>query len=100
MPACSLLWWLRSWLPALALPLLLAGSTLGQQPTGPVPPLTPAQQAKLQERDGLEREANKLIGAGKVADAMADAEKLLVLEREVFGQVRLGELSWLKTSRS
>jgi hypothetical protein len=42
---------------------------------------------KLKERDSLFAEVKKLQAAGKLMEAIAAAEKMLVIEREVFGPV-------------
>src|SRR5947209_3592297 len=48
-------------------------------------PLTPAQQAHVTERDRLGAETQNLRAAGKLAEAVAAAEQMLALERQVFG---------------
>jgi CHAT domain-containing protein/Tfp pilus assembly protein PilF len=49
-------------------------------------PLTASQQARLKERNRYHAEARKLRAAGKLAEAVAAAEKMLDIEREVFGE--------------
>src|SRR5262249_29848659 len=51
------------------------------------PSLSKKQQEKLKERDRLSAEAQKLRAAGKLAEAIAVAEKMLALEREVLGEL-------------
>jgi CHAT domain-containing protein/tetratricopeptide (TPR) repeat protein len=51
----------------------------------PPPALTAAQRARLQERDRLAAEVRKLRQAGKLSEAIAAMEKMLAIEREVFG---------------
>jgi CHAT domain-containing protein/tetratricopeptide (TPR) repeat protein len=48
-------------------------------------PLTPIQKAMLQERDQLRTEANQLGKAGKLTEAATLIEKMLALERAIFG---------------
>src|SRR5262245_36922550 len=48
-------------------------------------PLTAAQKERLRERDRYGAEARKLRQAGKLPEAIATAEKMLAVEREVFG---------------
>jgi tetratricopeptide (TPR) repeat protein len=52
-----------------------------------VPPLTAAQQQRLKERDQYAAETAKLRKEGKLAEAIAVCEKMLAIEREVFGNV-------------
>jgi tetratricopeptide (TPR) repeat protein/CHAT domain-containing protein len=59
---------------------------VGAQPQEPKPaPLTKEQQDKLNERDRLVKEAQELWAEGKQTEAVAAVEKLLAIEREVFG---------------
>jgi hypothetical protein len=51
------------------------------------PPLTAAQQQRLKERDRYAAETAKLRGEGKLAEAVAAAEKMLAIEREVLGEL-------------
>lgn len=51
------------------------------------PRLTSDQQARLKERDRYAAEAQKLRQAGKLTEATAAAEKVVTVEREVFGGV-------------
>jgi CHAT domain-containing protein/tetratricopeptide (TPR) repeat protein len=67
---------LAAWLTAAA----------GAQPPKPAP-LTKEQQVKLQDRDRLQKKAEQLQGEGKLPEAIAAAEKMLAIEREVFGNV-------------
>jgi tetratricopeptide (TPR) repeat protein/CHAT domain-containing protein len=69
-------------------------------PTGePKPkPLTDAQKAQLKERDRLRAEADKLDRSGKLTEAAATLEKVLAIERQVFGNVHkevAASLNWL-----
>jgi CHAT domain-containing protein/Tfp pilus assembly protein PilF len=65
---------------------LLAGAA-GAEPPAPKPvPLTKEQQQKLQERDQLLQETNRLLGEKQVKEAMALGEKALVLTREIRGE--------------
>jgi hypothetical protein len=49
------------------------------------PSLTAAQQERLKERDQLWASSQELRAAGKLAEAIASAEKMLAIGREVFG---------------
>jgi CHAT domain-containing protein len=53
----------------------------------PTPPLTPAQQQQLKERDRWAAETKKLRQQGKLAEAIAACEKMLAIERDVLGNV-------------
>jgi len=59
-------------------------ATLGQSQ---IPPLTPEQQQRLKERDRYDQESADLEKANKLPQAIAAAEKMLAIEREVFGDV-------------
>src|SRR4051812_15252142 len=62
----------------------LAGPGLAQpQPQE----LTPQQKQQLVERDRHSKESAALEKEGKLAEASAAAQKMLALEREVFGDV-------------
>jgi tetratricopeptide (TPR) repeat protein len=50
-------------------------------------PLTAAQQARLKERDRYGDQTDKLRRAGKLVEAIAAAQKMLAIEREVFGDL-------------
>ena len=50
-------------------------------------PLTAEQKDKLKERDRWEAEVKKLQAAGKLDAAVAAAENMLAIERDVFGSV-------------
>jgi tetratricopeptide (TPR) repeat protein len=66
---------------------LVAGAA-GAEPPEPQPaPLTKEQQDKLKERDRFLKEAEKLRAEGKLSEAIAAAEKMLAIEREVLGTV-------------
>jgi hypothetical protein len=61
---------------------------VGAQPSeSKPPPLTREQQEKLKERDRFEKEALQFRAEGKLSEAIAAAEKMLAIEREVFGRV-------------
>jgi CHAT domain-containing protein/Tfp pilus assembly protein PilF len=73
--------------------LCLAGGLVAAmadaQPPEPKPaPLTKEQQEKLKERDRFEKEARQLRAEGKLPEAIAAAEKMQAIERQVFGNVR------------
>jgi tetratricopeptide (TPR) repeat protein len=69
------------------------------------PPLTAEQQERLQERNRLVAEAGKLWQAGKHAQAIALREKVVALQREIFGAgheqvaVSLRNLAWMHEAR-
>jgi CHAT domain-containing protein/tetratricopeptide (TPR) repeat protein len=66
----------------------LVAGVAGAQPPEPKPgPLTKEQQEKLKERDRYDNEARKLHKEGKLPEAIAAAEKMLAIERQVFGNV-------------
>lgn len=69
-----------AWLAGLAAPTPLSAAEPPQPPA-----LTAAQKERLKERDRLEREVFRLDGQGKRVEAIAAAEKLLAIEREVLG---------------
>ena len=75
-------------LPILCLVACLAAAAAGAEPPEPKPaPLSKEQQDKLKERDRLDTEARKLRSEGKLPEAIAAAEKMLALERQLFGDV-------------
>jgi tetratricopeptide (TPR) repeat protein len=59
------------------------GLTNARQPVS----LSKEQKERLQERNRLWTEVKKLRADGKLAEAVAAAEKVLAIEREVFGKV-------------
>jgi CHAT domain-containing protein/tetratricopeptide (TPR) repeat protein len=63
------------------------------------PALAPSErQQRLKERDRYAQEAATLAAAGKLAEAVAAAEKMLALERQLFGDVHeevAGSLQWI-----
>jgi len=65
--------------------VLLAIPTAGQPPAPK--PLTDAQKEKLKEAAKYSKESDDLERSGKWKEAIAVAEKLLAVEREVFGKV-------------
>jgi CHAT domain-containing protein/Tfp pilus assembly protein PilF len=79
------------WVAVLAIAAGLAGTAAPQQPPNaapkpPAPKLTAEQIAKLKERDLLMKELPDLEKAGKLAVAVAVAEKAAALQREVVGE--------------
>jgi hypothetical protein len=84
---------LQTWFADCFRPCLLVGASLLMLPLAlvfaepPKPALTPAQQEKLKEGNRLLSEANRLQREGKLAAAIAAAEKMLAIERQVFGDV-------------
>src|SRR5437867_3059715 len=70
--------------------LLVAGSMLWALQVSPAaqqPPLTEKQKELLKERDRSAAEYRALAKQGKLAEAIAAAEKMLALERQIFGDV-------------
>jgi tetratricopeptide (TPR) repeat protein len=65
--------------------MLLCLPVLAQEQPKRPPALTKEQQAKLKERAQLLKEAEKLGSEGKLSEAIDAAEKMLAIEREVFG---------------
>lgn len=71
----------------------------------PVPPLAPERQQRLQERDRYGQEMKKLKSGGRLPEAIAAAEKMLAIERDVFGDIHedvagsLAELAVLHETR-
>ncbi len=64
----------------------------------PQPPLTAAQQERRKERDRLFENAKKVYAAGDGANAIAAAQKMLAIDRELYGNVDddvAGGLAWL-----
>ncbi|HTU19456.1 MAG TPA: tetratricopeptide repeat protein [Gemmataceae bacterium] len=62
------------------------------------PPLTAEQKERLKERDRCQEEVVKAERAGKLAEAVAAAEKMLAIERQVLGdnhEDTAGSLTWL-----
>jgi CHAT domain-containing protein/Tfp pilus assembly protein PilF len=73
-----------------ALALLFVGSLLAWSPHGDAqapPKLTGAQKKKLVERDRFLKDALAFEKAGKITDAIAAAEKMLAIERPIYGNV-------------
>jgi tetratricopeptide (TPR) repeat protein len=66
---------------------LVAGVADAQAPEAKPAPLTKEQQEKLKERDQYDKEARKLQAEGKLPEAVAAAEKMLAIERQVFGDL-------------
>jgi CHAT domain-containing protein/tetratricopeptide (TPR) repeat protein len=74
-----------------------ARETPAAQEPGPALTLSERQQ-RLRERDRYGQEAAKLAAAGKLAEAVAAAEKMLTLERQLFGDVHeevADSLQWI-----
>ena len=75
---------------ALILPFMLAENGAAQAQVianlaTQSPALTTAQRERLKERDRLGEQAAKLRSEGKLAEAIAAAEGMLAIEREVLG---------------
>src|SRR5262249_24048701 len=51
----------------------------------PAATFTPEQCRRLRERDGCKTELAQLRGAGKFAEALSLSEKMLRIDREIFG---------------
>jgi CHAT domain-containing protein/Tfp pilus assembly protein PilF len=65
----------------------VVGAAGAEPPQPKAAPLTKEQQEKLKERNQLSKEAVKLRTQGKLTEAVAAGEKMLALERQVFGDV-------------
>ncbi len=86
-------------------PIVLAACLLAQasvslalRAEAPKAALTPEQQEKLKERDRFEARTRALQQEGKLVEAIAAAEKMLVIEQQVFGNMHeevAGSLEWL-----
>jgi len=62
------------------------------------PSLSPEQKERLKERDRHQAEVQKAERDGKLAEAIAAAEKMLAVERQVLGEAHedtAGSLDWL-----
>jgi CHAT domain-containing protein/Tfp pilus assembly protein PilF len=70
-------------------------SALGE-PSAAAKALTPAQEARLKERDRLKAEAQQLRTAGKLAEAVTAMERTLAIEREVLGDTHDDVLATLE----
>lgn len=75
--------------------LLLSTSACPGQETPAPKPLTKEQRARAEERNRLWSEANKLEAAGKLNEAVATIEIVVVIQREVFGNVSTGNATAL-----
>jgi CHAT domain-containing protein/Tfp pilus assembly protein PilF len=62
----------------------------------PAPQPTATHQQRLKERDRCAEETKKLRAEDKLAEAIATCEKMLVIEREVFGNVHKDVVGSLK----
>jgi CHAT domain-containing protein/Tfp pilus assembly protein PilF len=74
---------------------LSASSAVGSSPP---PELSRQQQEQLKERAHYAREVNRLLGEKKLTEAIATAEKVLAIERQLFGDVHpnvVEDLGWL-----
>jgi hypothetical protein len=71
--------------------ILVCLPAMGQEPAKPPQSLSQEQQAKLKERDQFQKEAEKLKAEGKLTEAIAAAEKMLAIERTVYGNVHVEE---------
>ncbi len=92
--ACSPLYQ-AVWLACLLAPGMFS-SSLRAEPVPP--PLNSEQQKKIKERDRYAAEVVRLQQEGKLAQAIAAAQKMLAIERQVFGDVHedvVGSLEWL-----
>jgi CHAT domain-containing protein/tetratricopeptide (TPR) repeat protein len=67
--------------------ILVSMPVLAQEQPKPHPALTKEQQEKLKERDRFAKEAENLGAEGKLKEAVEAAEKVLAIERAVFGDV-------------
>ena len=70
---------------AVLMALVLAAAATAQPGPTPPKPLTAEQKEKLPERNRLYAEMQKLQADGKIDAAVAAAEKMLAVERNVFG---------------
>ena len=74
----------------LACSLLFSGMLCGltsalAEDSPPLPELTASQQERLKESRALWMQGSDLLEAGKIAEAIAVEEKVLAIEREIFG---------------
>src|SRR5262245_35505276 len=74
----------RGWLACALLALALAPAAGQQPPTEP--PLSAEPQALLKERDALFQEGGRLWEAGHHAEALAALDRVIALERRVWGE--------------
>ena len=65
---------------------IAAGTARAGEPPSPGTQPTDRQQ-RLAERDRLWEQTRKLQGAGRLSEAVAAAEKMLAIERQIFGNV-------------
>ena len=82
--------------------LLALRATVGLS-AADTPPLTPAQKERLKERDRHKDDLKKAEAAGNLVEAIAAAERMLAVERQVFGNVHdeaAGSLEWLAQLRA
>jgi CHAT domain-containing protein/tetratricopeptide (TPR) repeat protein len=71
--------------PLLVLVVMIEAGGVAAEAGPAAQQLTPAQKERLKERDRYARETTKLRSEGKLAEAIAACEKMLAIEREVFG---------------
>ena len=71
--------------PAASPPAAAPASTPAAKQQPAANSLTPPQRAKLKERDRLWQQAIRLRDSGKIDEAIAAAQKMLAIEREVLG---------------
>jgi CHAT domain-containing protein/tetratricopeptide (TPR) repeat protein len=81
------LWRSSFWALVLALPLCQAAKEQGQASSGKESSLTRERKAKLQERDALIPQIRKLNDAGELDEAARLLEKMMALEKAIFGPV-------------
>ena len=82
----------------MALALAWPGQCQSADPPSESEQLTAQQQEKLKQRDRYIEQIKTLRDEGKIEQAIATAEKMLAIEREVYGDVHedvAGSLEWL-----
>jgi CHAT domain-containing protein/tetratricopeptide (TPR) repeat protein len=77
----------RNWWLAVVLAWLLGGDSIVRPAAPPPPGLTAEQRERLKERGRLSAEVQTLQQKGRLAEAVESAQRLLALERAVFGDV-------------
>jgi tetratricopeptide (TPR) repeat protein len=75
--------------PLLVVLLAPVHHTISQESSEQVDDLTAEQRELLAERDQLRREVQNLRGDGKLAEAVERVERIVSVERELFGEVHL-----------
>ena len=87
--------------PPVALPPPNASPPSGSHAPPAVPnplaaaPFTPNQRARLAQRDRLALQAKTLEDAGKLAEAIAAADQVLTIDREIFDPNHPEVIGWL-----